>query len=107
MDDLISRAVVEARKRPEQAFLLDPSIAPRYEPFVKLNTNLGDLPALGGNAVELLQLNLEVTLMCYDPQVVATLNQIEAAYLCKSTPVNFDQWETRPVNEIFLRISLV
>ncbi len=54
MDGLISKAVAEARKRPEQASLLDPPIAPRYEPFVKLNTNLGDLPALGGNAVELL-----------------------------------------------------
>jgi len=101
MDDLISRALVEARKWPEQASLFDPPIAPRYEPFVKLNTNLGDLPALGGNAVELLQLNLEVTLMCYDPQVVVSIHQIEADYLCKSKPVNLDQWETRPVGEKF------
>ena len=54
MDDLIRKAVVEARMRPEQASLLDPPILSRYEPFVKLNTNLSDLPALGGNAVELL-----------------------------------------------------
>jgi hypothetical protein len=101
MDDFINRAVVEARKRPEQASLLDPPIAPRHEAFVKLNTNLGDLPALGGNAVELFQLNLEVTLMCYDPQVVVNLRQIEADYLCKSKPVNLDQWETRPVGEKF------
>ena len=47
------------------------------------------------------QLNLEVTLICYDPQVVANLRQIEADYLCKSKPVNLDQWETRPVGEKF------
>jgi hypothetical protein len=86
---------------PLRPAVLDPPIAPCYEPFVKLNTHLGDLPALGGNAVELLQLNLEVTLMCYDPQVVVNLRQIEADYLCRSKPVNLDQWETRPLGEKF------
>src|SRR5215469_4553883 len=54
MDDLISKAVSEARSEPELNALLDPSIPPRYEPFVKLNNNLGYLPALAGNSVELL-----------------------------------------------------
>jgi cardiolipin synthase len=54
MSELISKAVVEVRKQPGVAALVDPEIPLRYEPFVKLNTNLGTLPALAGNAVELL-----------------------------------------------------
>lgn len=34
--------------------LLDPAIPERFESFVALNTNLGGLPALAGNSVELL-----------------------------------------------------
>lgn len=54
MDELLHKAVEEFRHQPELAILLDPAIPPRYEPFVKLNTNLGDLPAFAGNTVELL-----------------------------------------------------
>lgn len=54
MDDLIKETVSEARTRPGLTALLDPAIAPRYEEFVRLNTNLGYLPAFAGNRVELL-----------------------------------------------------
>src|SRR5216683_1989600 len=54
MDSLISKAIVDAEQKPELTALLEPAIPPRYEPFVKLNTNLGFLPAFDGNAVELL-----------------------------------------------------
>lgn len=54
MDEIIHTAVVEARAQPESVVLLNPPIPPRYEPFVRLNTNLGYLPAFGGNRVELL-----------------------------------------------------
>jgi len=54
MDGLISKAVADAEQQPELTALLDPTIPLRYEPFVKLNTNLGYLPAFGGNSVELL-----------------------------------------------------
>ncbi len=54
MDELIRNVVAEARQVPELAALLDPPIPPHYEPFIRLNTNLGDLPAFAGNAVELL-----------------------------------------------------
>src|SRR5881275_1650477 len=50
MDSLISKAVAEARTQSELAALLDPEITTRYEPFVKLNANLGGLPAFAGNA---------------------------------------------------------
>jgi cardiolipin synthase A/B len=54
MSDLISKVVAETRTLPEMAAILNPEIPPRYEPFINLNTNLASLPALGGNAVELL-----------------------------------------------------
>lgn len=54
MDEIIHTAVVEARAQPESVVLLNPPIPPRYEPFVRLNTNLGYLPAFGGNRIELL-----------------------------------------------------
>src|SRR6266487_146110 len=62
-----------------------------------------DIAVIGSSNLDIrsFQLNLEVTLVCYDPQVVVSLRQIEADYLCKSKPVNLDQWETRPVNEKF------
>lgn len=53
MDGLIIKTVEEARSDPELHALLDPPIPPRYEPFVKLNANLGYLPAFAGNCVEL------------------------------------------------------
>jgi cardiolipin synthase A/B len=53
MNDTISKAVAEAQSQEEFDTLLQPPIAPRYEPFVTLNTNLGGLPAFAGNAVEL------------------------------------------------------
>ena len=54
MDNLISKVVADVRQQPDLAALLDPPLPLRYEPFVKLNTHLGDLPAFAGNAVELL-----------------------------------------------------
>ena len=54
MSELISKIVAETRMHPESAAILNPEIPSRYEPFVKLNTNLADLPAIAGNAVELL-----------------------------------------------------
>jgi cardiolipin synthase len=53
MNDTISKAVAEAQSQEKFDALLQPPIAPRYEPFVTLNTNLGGLPAFAGNAVEL------------------------------------------------------
>jgi len=54
MSELISKLVAEASMQPESAAILNPEIPPRYEPFVKLNASLGHLPAIAGNAVELL-----------------------------------------------------
>ncbi len=54
IDDILHTKVEKGMHVPELAPLLDPAIPARYEPFVQLNTNLGKLPALTGNSVELL-----------------------------------------------------
>ena len=54
MDDLIAKAVAEAKTQKELAALVDPEIPPLYEPYILLNTNLGNMPAFSGNSVELL-----------------------------------------------------
>ena len=54
MSELISKAVAEAKAQPELAPILDPEILPRYAPFINLNNNLTSMPAIGGNAIELL-----------------------------------------------------
>ncbi len=41
-------------------------------------------------------LNLEVTLLCYDPQVVAGLRAVEAAYLGRSLALTREEWARRP-----------
>jgi cardiolipin synthase len=67
-----------------------------------------DIAVIGSSNLDIrsFQLNLEVTLVCYDPQVVADLRQVEACYLLKSKAVNLKEWETRLVRErLFENIS--
>ena len=43
------------------------------------------------------QLNLEVTLVCYDKPVVANLQQLFADYLRHARRVQPGEWQTRPL----------
>jgi len=60
-----------------------------------------DIAVIGSSNLDIrsFQLNLEVTLVCYDAGVVADLRQIESAYICKSRQVFVDEWKTRNVKE--------
>jgi len=67
-----------------------------------------DIAVIGSSNLDIrsFQLNLEVTLVCYDPRVVTALHQVEADNLLKSKPVNLGEWETRAVRErLFENIS--
>ena len=44
------------------------------------------------------ELNLEVTLVCYDTQVVTDLRKQEAAYLRNSRPLELETWQARPMH---------
>jgi cardiolipin synthase len=68
VDDMIHTAVVEAQAQPELAVLLNPAIPARYEPFVRLNTNLAYMPAFGGNRVELLP-DYKATFQCIAQEI--------------------------------------
>jgi cardiolipin synthase len=67
-----------------------------------------DIAVIGSSNLDMrsFQLNLEVTLVCYDPQVVTALRQVEAANLSKSRPVILSEWKTRGTGEkLFENIS--
>lgn len=54
MDKRIESLAAQARQLPGMSLMLDPPIPPRYEPFARLAANLGGMPAVDGNSVELL-----------------------------------------------------
>ena len=44
------------------------------------------------------ELNLEVTLVCYDTHVVADLRRQEEEYLRRSHPLELAAWQARPLH---------
>jgi cardiolipin synthase len=60
-----------------------------------------DIAVIGSSNLDIrsFQLNLEVTLVCYDPQVVTALRQTEANNLSKSRLVDLDEWKSRGTGE--------
>jgi cardiolipin synthase A/B len=71
MDALISERVSEAMANPVFAQVFEPSIPERFEPFVTLNANLGGMPAICANRVELLHE--------YDEAIVRMAAAVDAA----------------------------
>jgi cardiolipin synthase len=61
-----------------------------------------DLAVIGSSNLDMrsFHLNLEVTLICYDSQVVADLRQIEATYIRRSKQVHLQEWKTRSAGTI-------
>jgi cardiolipin synthase len=42
------------------------------------------------------ELNLEITLVCYDTGVVSDLQGVAADYLCNSHELHLEDWQKRP-----------
>jgi cardiolipin synthase len=57
-----------------------------------------DIAVIGSSNLDMrsFQLNLEVTLVCYDKQIVKSLRQIEAKCLKHSRQLNLKSWRARP-----------
>ena len=57
-----------------------------------------DIAVIGSSNMDIrsFQLNLEVTLVCYNKDVVANLQEIAADYLCHARSLQLDVWQTRP-----------
>jgi cardiolipin synthase len=59
-----------------------------------------DIAVIGSSNMDIrsFELNLEVTLVCYDRQVVADLRKLEAEYLRCSRPLYLEAWQARPLH---------
>jgi cardiolipin synthase len=62
-----------------------------------------DIAVIGSSNLDMrsFHLNLEVTLICYDSQVVADLRPIEENYIRKSKQLHLEEWKARSVSNIF------
>jgi cardiolipin synthase len=56
-----------------------------------------DIGVIGSSNMDMrsFQLNLEVSLVCYDKGVVAQMNEVLKEYLAESTQLTLEQWEQR------------
>ncbi|NWF81853.1 MAG: cardiolipin synthase [Chloroflexi bacterium] len=67
-----------------------------------------DIAVIGSSNMDMrsFELNLEVTLLCYDPNVVADLRQAEASYHARSRSIELDSWLQRPLhNRLFENLT--
>ena len=57
-----------------------------------------DIAVIGSSNMDIrsFQLNLEITLVCYDAQVVADLRKLEDEYLRCSRQLHLEAWQVRP-----------
>lgn len=62
-----------------------------------------DIAVIGSSNLDMrsFHLNLEVTMICYNAQVVADLRQIEANYIRKAKQIHLKEWQARSVRHIF------
>jgi cardiolipin synthase len=60
-----------------------------------------DIAVIGSSNMDMrsFELNLEVTLLCYDPRVVADLRRAEAAYAARSRELTLNEWRRRPLHK--------
>lgn len=63
-----------------------------------------DFAVIGSSNMDIrsFQLNLEVTLVCYDARVVADLRKIEAEYIRCSHLLDLETWQSRPLLTRFI-----
>jgi len=62
-----------------------------------------DIAVIGSSNMDIrsFELNLEITLVCYDKGVVADMQTIFADYVRHSTLLNAGEWASRPVSVKF------
>ena len=58
-----------------------------------------DIAVIGSSNMDIrsFQLNLEITLVCYDTQVVADVRKLEEEYLSCSRQLSLETWQARPL----------
>ena len=79
----------------------------RYEAPVILHSKSisidDDIAVIGSSNLDIrsFELNLEITLVCYNEQVVDNLRKIEEEYIRCSRPLHLDDWQARPLHTKF------
>jgi len=74
----------------------------RYRPPVLLHSKFltidDDIALIGSSNLDIrsFELNLEISLVCYDHGVVAGLQEVAADYLCHARALHLDDWQARP-----------
>jgi cardiolipin synthase len=63
-----------------------------------------DIAVLGSSNMDIrsFQLNLEITLVCYNTRVVTDLRKIEEEYLRYTRPLQLEAWQARPIRKKFI-----
>jgi cardiolipin synthase A/B len=58
-----------------------------------------DIAVIGSSNLDIrsFQLNLEITLVCYNTQVVSDLQEVATEYLHYTRPLHLDEWQARPL----------
>ncbi|HET6821231.1 MAG TPA: phospholipase D-like domain-containing protein, partial [Anaerolineales bacterium] len=74
-----------------------------YRPPVLLHSKYmcidDDIAVIGSSNLDIrsFQLNLEITLVCYDAQVVSDLQAVTMDYLGNTRPLYLGEWQARPI----------
>jgi cardiolipin synthase len=109
MNDTITKTVAEAQSQEEFDSLLQPPIPIRYEPFVRLNTHLGGLPAFSGNTVELLS-DYPANFACIAQEIGKAQRYVHLEYFALSfdedTQIVFDALECAHKRGVKVRVLL-
>ncbi|MEN9936599.1 MAG: hypothetical protein RLZZ387_3178 [Chloroflexota bacterium] len=84
MDELVRAEVEALRQRPDLADDLAPPVPARYEPFVRLNTNLGGLPVFGGNEMDLIDdYDGAIRAICAEVEHAQSFVHVEYFAICR------------------------
>lgn len=125
-DDCLMVALTSAAQRGVEVIMLNSEIGDQfmvfhaqhsyYEPLLRAGVKIylyptpillhskfmtvdDDLAVIGSSNIDIrsFQLDLEVSLICYDQEVVAELHMVEAEYLRRSRPIHLAEWRARPL----------
>jgi cardiolipin synthase A/B len=124
-DDALTNAITSATHRGVEVIMINSEAMDQwmvghaqrsfYEPFLRAGVKIylykapillhskfmtvdNEIATVGSSNLDLRSffLDLEVTLISYDPKVVKTLRKVEEQYLAKSTQLHLKQWLKRP-----------
>lgn len=64
----------------------------------------GEVATIGSSNLDIrsFELNMEVTLVSYDPKVVQKLKALETTYLSRSKHITLQQWQKRPLGKVLI-----